>query len=85
MKKLITLKNAPTGVNFLIKNLVGDSCLKLGENGFCEGLCICKLKNDQNILCDICGTKYAISKDLGNNIELNEIQPQDHDQPSLEE
>jgi hypothetical protein len=77
MKKRITLKNAPTGVNFLIDHVIGDSCLKLREHGFCEGLSICKLKNNRNILCDICGTKYSISQDLSDDIELNEIQPED--------
>lgn len=85
MKKRITLKNAPTGVNFIIDHVVGKDCLKLREVGFCEGLCVCKLKNDRNIICDVCGTKYAISQELSGDIELSESQSLDHDQPSSEE
>jgi ferrous iron transport protein A len=85
MRKKITLKNAPTGVNFLIDDIVGDHCLKLREKGFCEGLCICKLKDNKNILCNVCGTKYAISQDLSSDIKLIENQSEDHDQSSSSE
>lgn len=82
MNEKITLKNAEVGKNMTITSLCGASCIKLREIGFCEGLDICKLKNDKNIICDICGIKYAISEDLSDSVELTENQPQDHDQSS---
>ena len=72
MSKELTLKNAPLGKLFKIKNVTGEACLKLREAGFCEGLDLCKISNDRCILCSICGTKYAISKDLSDSVVLNE-------------
>lgn len=85
MEEKITLKNVEVGKNMKIASLCGQSCIKLREVGFCEGLDICKLKNDQNIVCDVCGIRYAISEDLSDNIELSESQSQNHDQSSSEE
>lgn len=85
MEEKITLKCAETGKNMTIISLSGPNCIKLREVGFCEGLNVCKLNNDTNIICDICGVKYAIHEDLSQNIELSESQSQDHDQPSSEE
>lgn len=85
MNEKITLKNVEVGKNMKIASLCGQYCIKLREVGFCEGLDICKLNNNENIICDVCGIKYVISEDLSSDIELNETQYQDPDQPSSEE
>ena len=85
MDEKITLKNVEIGKNMKIVSLCGQSCIKLREVGFCEGLDICKLKDNDNIICDVCGIRYAISEDLSEDIELSENQHQSHDQSSSEE
>ena len=45
--------------------------------GFCEGLELQKITNDKCILCNICGAKFAISKELGCDVMINENQSQD--------
>jgi len=81
MKK-ITLKNAEIGDSLEICQLSGESCQKLREAGFCEGLMLKKLSGGSCILCDVCGAKYAICKDLSESVILNENQYQSPDQPS---
>jgi len=74
---LISLNDAPTGKNLEIKQIKGKSCQKLREMGFCEGLELQKMTNDKCILCNICGAKFAISKELGCDVMINENQSQD--------
>ena len=74
---LISLNDAPTGKNLEIKEIKGKSCQKLREMGFCEGLELQKMTDDKCILCTICGTKFAISKELGCDVMINENQSQD--------
>jgi len=74
---LISLNDAPTGKSLEIKKIKGKSCQKLREMGFCEGLELQKMTDDKCILCTICGAKFAISKELGCDVMLNENQSQD--------
>ncbi len=74
MQDVFKFSDAPTGVNFTIKNVTGQNCEKLKNHGFCEGINLRKIKDSTNVLCSLCGVKYAISKNLCQDIILNENQ-----------
>jgi Fe2+ transport system protein FeoA len=76
VKKELTLEDAPTGCTFTIKSLTGPCSRELREMGFCEGLNVTKVTNNNCVLCNICGAKYAICKDFCSCVHLNENQSQ---------
>jgi len=66
----LTLSQAATGCEFQIRELEGTNCRQLREIGFCEEMRVRKLTNGRNMLCTICGTHLALSKDLADQIRV---------------
>ena len=66
----LTLSQAATGCDFQIREVNGEACRQLREIGFCEEMRVKKLTNGRNMLCTVCGTRLALSKDLADQIQV---------------
>lgn len=66
----LTLSQAATGCDFQIREVEGPACQQLREIGFCEQMRVKKLTNGRNMLCTVCGTRLALSKDLADQIQV---------------
>ncbi|MCX8238426.1 MAG: ferrous iron transport protein A [Akkermansiaceae bacterium] len=66
----LTLSQAAIGCEFQIREVEGPACRQLRDIGFCEQMRVKKLTNGRNMLCTVCGTKLALSKDLANQIRV---------------
>lgn len=66
----LTLSQAATGCEFQIREVEGPSCRQLRDIGFCEQMRVKKLTNGRNMLCTVCGTRLALSKDLADQIRV---------------
>lgn len=66
----LTLSQAATGCDFQIKQVEGAACEQLRNIGFCEQMRVKKITNGRNMLCTVCGTRLALSKDLADQIRV---------------
>ena len=66
----LNLSQAAVGCDFQIKQLEGPACRQLREIGFCEEMRIRKLADGRNLLCKVCGTRLAVSRDLANQVQV---------------
>ena len=66
----LTLSQADVGCEFQIREVDGPACRQLREIGFCEEMRVRKSTNGRNMLCTICGTRLAVSKDLADQIKV---------------
>ncbi len=66
----LTLSQAATGCEFQIRQVEGPACRQLREIGFCEQMRVKKLTGGRNMLCTVCGTRLALSKDLADQIQV---------------
>ncbi len=66
----LTLSQASTGCDFQIRAVDGPACRQLRDIGFCEQMRVRKLTNGRNMLCTVCGTRLALSKDLADQIQV---------------
>lgn len=66
----LTLSQAAIGCDFQIREVGGPACRQLREIGFCEEMRVKKLTNGRNMLCTVCGTRLALSKDLADQIQV---------------
>lgn len=64
----MTLNQVKVGCDVLIRVLSGPGCDRLRDLGFCEQLQLRKLTSGRNMICSICGTRMAISKDLAEQV-----------------
>jgi len=64
----VTLNQVRVGCDVKISVLSGPSCDRLRDMGFCEQLQVRKLSGGRNLICSVCGTKLAISKDLAEQV-----------------
>ncbi|MFV0337692.1 MAG: ferrous iron transport protein A [Chthoniobacterales bacterium] len=70
MNPLQSLAEAQVGLDFQIRCLEGQACEPLRKLGFCESLKIRKLSNGRNMICSICGTRLALSRDLADQVKV---------------
>jgi ferrous iron transport protein A len=68
---LISLNQAKVGCNFTIRQLSGPGCEQLRNLGFCESLQVKKLADGRNLLCSICGTRLAVSRELAGQVMVS--------------
>jgi ferrous iron transport protein A len=61
---LLSLSQAKVGCDFQIKLLTGPACDELRDLGFCETLQVRKLADGRNLICSVCGTRLALSREL---------------------
>ena len=66
----LNLSQAAVGCDFQIKQLEGPACRQLREIGFCEEMRIRKLADGRNLLCKVCGTRLALSRELAKQVFL---------------
>lgn len=64
----LTLSQAAVGREFQVKQLSGPGCRQLREIGFCEEMRVRKVSNGRNLICAICGTRLALSRELAEQV-----------------
>ena len=69
----LTLSQASVGCDFMIKVVDGPQCARLRDLGFCESLQIRKLADGRNMICSVCGTRLAISRELAEQVKLSPL------------
>lgn len=69
----MTLSQVGVGCDVRIRLLSGPSCDRLRDMGFCEQLQIRKLANGRNLICSVCGTRLAISKELADQVMVEAL------------
>lgn len=65
---LLSLSQAKVGCDFQIKLLSGPACEQLRDLGFCETLQVRKLADGRNLICSVCGTRLALSRELASQV-----------------
>jgi len=66
----LTLSQASVGCDFTIKVVDGPQCARLRDLGFCESLQVRKLADGRNMICSVCGTRLAISRELAEQVQV---------------
>lgn len=69
----MTLNQAGVGSDVQIRVLSGPGCERLRDLGFCEQMQVRKLAHGRNLICSICGTKMAISRDLAEQVFVEPV------------
>ena len=64
----MTLNQAKVGCDMQIRVLSGPGCERLRDLGFCEQLQVRKIAGGRNLICSICGTRMAISRELAEQV-----------------
>lgn len=64
----MTLNQVGVGCDVMIRVLSGPGCERLRDLGFCEQMRLRKLSNGRNLLCSVCGTRMAISRELADQV-----------------
>ena len=70
----MTLNQAKVGCDVKICILEGPSCDRLRDLGFCEQLQVRKIAGGRNLICSICGTRMAISRELAEQVLVSPVQ-----------
>jgi ferrous iron transport protein A len=65
---LLSLSQAQVGCDFRIKFLNGPACEQLRKLGLCETLQVRKLADGRNLICSVCGTRLALSRELASQV-----------------
>lgn len=70
-----TLLAAPVGERLKLLQLLGQPalCQRLREMGLCESAEIIKVRQGAAILCQVCGTRVALSHDLAESIMIEPV------------
>lgn len=66
----LTLDQASIGRDFVIQGVEGPNCDRLRDLGFCESLRVKKLSSGRNLICSVCGTRMAISRELAEAVKV---------------
>ena len=71
----LTLLSAPMGkkLRLVVLQAKPAQCQRLREMGFCESAEIIKLSQGAALVCQVCGTRLALSKDLAKDILIEPI------------
>jgi ferrous iron transport protein A len=69
----MTLSQAGVGCDMRIRLLQGPACERLRDLGFCEQLQIRKLTSGRNLVCTVCGTRMAISRELADQVYVEAV------------
>jgi Fe2+ transport system protein FeoA len=64
----VTLNQVRVGCDVQICLLDGPNCDRLRDMGFCEQLKLRKLSAGRNMICSLCGTRMAISRELAEQV-----------------
>jgi Fe2+ transport system protein FeoA len=69
----LTLNQVRVGCDVQIRILSGPGCDRLRDLGFCEELQVRKLAGGRNLICSICGTRLAISRELAEQVIVSPV------------
>lgn len=69
----MTLSQAGVGCDVQIRVLKGPACQRLRQMGFCEQLQVRKLACGRNLICTVCGTRMAISRELADQVIVDPV------------
>lgn len=69
----MTLNQVGVGCDVRIRVLNGPGCQRLRELGFCEQIQVRKLSGGRNLICSVCGTRMAISRELAEQVVVETI------------
>jgi Fe2+ transport system protein FeoA len=72
-QQCVSLSQAGVGKRLMIRSLEGPGCQRLRELGFCESMAVVKLANGRNMVCALCGTRMALSRDLGDQVMVSAL------------
>lgn len=64
----LTLNQVGVGCDVTIRVLSGPGCDRLRDLGLCEQLQVRKLSGGRNLICSVCGTRLAISRELAEQV-----------------
>lgn len=67
-RNLQNLTQARVGCDLQIEAVDGPACDQLRNLGFCESLPVRKLAQGRNLVCSVCGTRVALSQELGKQV-----------------
>lgn len=68
-----SLSQASVGCDFRIRFLEGPACEQLRRLGFCETMQVRKLANGRNLICSVCGTRMALSRELAEQVKVSPV------------
>lgn len=73
---LLPLCQLPAGGLGLVRQLAGDAafCQRVREMGFGESSCVTKIFGNGTILCQVNGTRLALSHDAAKSILVEQVQ-----------
>ena len=69
----VTLNQVKIGLDVQIRLLTGPSCDRLRDLGFCENIQLRKISNGRNLICSVCGTRLAISRELAEQVLVSPV------------
>jgi Fe2+ transport system protein FeoA len=71
----LTLLSAPMGkkLRLVILQAKPAQCQRLREMGFCESAEIVKLSQGAALVCQVCGTRLALSRELAKDILIEPV------------
>ena len=64
----LTLNQVGIGCDVTIRVLSGPGCDRLRDLGLCEQLQVRKLAGGRNLICSVCGTRVALSRELAEQV-----------------
>jgi ferrous iron transport protein A len=73
LDSLQSLSQAQVGCDFQIRYLDGPACDQLRNLGFCESLQVRKLSGGRNLICSVCGTRLAVSRELAEQVKVTPV------------
>ena len=73
--KRMPLTDLPVGASARVIALQGEAsvCSRLREIGFCESAMVAMVGGRKTLLCDLCGTRIALSEGAANHIVVELI------------
>ena len=69
----LNLSQAAVGCDFQVTQLDGPSCKQLRDIGFCEEMRVRKVSNGRNLICSVCGTRLALSRELAEQVLVTAV------------
>lgn len=69
----LNLDQASVGCSFQVTSLDGPACRQLREIGFCEEMRVRKIAHGRNMICSVCGTRLALSRDLARQVRVTPV------------
>jgi ferrous iron transport protein A len=66
--RAMTLNQVGVGCDVRIRVLSGPGCERLRDLGLCEQGRVRKLSGGRNLICSVCGTRMAISRELAEQV-----------------